>query len=66
MVAEVTGASESTVKAVLNGKRSSDSALGQTIQVADILLEEGLSKLLDEVKRVVSFPTNAPKTRTPK
>lgn len=53
MIAEVTGISENTIKAVRNGHRSKETTLGQKIEVAEILLEEGLNHLLKEVKRIL-------------
>ena len=52
-IAEAVGASESTVKAIRNGRRSAETDLGQRIQIADMLFEEGQNKLLEEVKRIV-------------
>lgn len=53
VVAEVVGCGVSTVSMVLNGKRNADTRVGQNIEVANMLLEEGFDKLVNEVKRVV-------------
>ena len=52
MVAEVVGCSLSMVKAVRNNQRSNETALGQRIEVAEILLQD---KLINEVKKLVQF-----------
>lgn len=49
------GCSESMVKAVRNGERSNETTLGQKIEVAEILLEDGVNNLLKEVKRILQF-----------
>lgn len=54
-IAETVGCSENTVKAVQNGQRSKETDLGQKIEVAEILLEDGINPLLAEVKRIVQF-----------
>lgn len=55
MIAGTVGCSESMVKAVRNGERSSETTLGQRIVVAEILLEEGINNLMKEVKRILQF-----------
>ena len=55
VVAEVVGCGVSTVSMVLRGQRNADTPLGQTIEVADMLLEEGYNKLINEVKMVVKL-----------
>jgi hypothetical protein len=55
MVAGVVGCSSSMVRQVRSGDRSQDTDLGQTIMVADILLEEGTNKLIQEVKRIIKI-----------
>lgn len=55
LISEVVECSPVTVKKVLNGARSQDTNLGQSIMIADMLLEEGMNKLINEVKRVVKF-----------
>ena len=50
LVAEVVNCSPSTVRQVLAGSRSRDTELGKTIVAANILLEQGMEKLILEVK----------------
>lgn len=54
-IAEAVNASESMVKKVRSGDRSNETDLGQRIQIAEMLIEEGENKLLQEVKRVVQI-----------
>lgn len=54
-IADTVGCSESMVKQVRNGQRNKDTSLGQKIEVAEILLEDGRNKLLAEVKRILQF-----------
>jgi hypothetical protein len=54
-VAEASGTSVSTVFSVRNGNRNKDGEKAQKIVVAEILLEEGTNKLINEVKRVVAL-----------
>ena len=55
-VAYTVGASKSTVKAIRNGNRSNETDLGQRVQIAEMLIEDGQNKLLEEVKRIVQIP----------
>lgn len=55
LIAEVVGCSKETVKKVRSGKRNADTDLGQSIQISEMLLKEGFTKLVDEVKRVIKF-----------
>lgn len=54
-IANAVGCSDSLVKAVRIGKRSNYSDAGQRIEVAEMLIDEGVNKLLAEVKKVVQF-----------
>ncbi|PZP39453.1 MAG: hypothetical protein DI598_19955 [Pseudopedobacter saltans] len=53
MIAHVIGCGKTTVSAVFNGKRSSDTDLAQRIEVAEMLLSEGVEKVIDDVRKVV-------------
>lgn len=55
VIAEVVECSPSMVRMVLRGVRNTDSDKGQQIEVADMLLEEGMNKLVNEVKKAVRF-----------
>lgn len=55
LIAEVVGCSGSLVRQVISGDRSNETSMGQRIEIADMLLEEGLNKLVTEVKRVVKI-----------
>lgn len=55
VISDVTDVPVSTVKAIRTGKRSNETATGQRVQVAEILINDGLNKLLAEVKRIVQF-----------
>jgi len=52
-VAEVVGCSTTTVKSIRQGKRSESTELGKKIKLADILLEQGSSALIQEVTKIV-------------
>ncbi len=56
VIAEITGSSVETVKSVLNGRRSKDTDAGQKIVLADMYMENGTNQLIEEVKRIVTFP----------
>lgn len=55
LVSEAVGCSTSLVRQVRSGERSGDTPTGQRIEIADMLLEEGLDKLVLEVKRIVTI-----------
>jgi hypothetical protein len=55
IISEVTGIPVNTVKAIRNGKRSKETNKGQKVEIAEMLIEEGTNKLIEEVKRVVKF-----------
>lgn len=55
VIAEVVGCSPSMVRMVIRGDRNTDSTKGQQIEVAKMLLEEGMNKLVNEVKRVITI-----------
>jgi len=55
VVAEVVGCGKSTVTMVLKGQRNPNTNTGQRIEVANMLLEEGMDKLVNEVKRIVKI-----------
>jgi hypothetical protein len=55
VVAEVVGCSKEMVTKVRSGRRNADTDKGQQIEVADMLLEEGMNKLVNEVKKLVRF-----------
>ncbi|TAN15155.1 MAG: hypothetical protein EPN37_10285 [Chitinophagaceae bacterium] len=55
LVAEVVGCSREYVGKVLQGKRKQDTEISENIMLADSLLEEGMNKLIEEVKRVVAL-----------
>jgi cyanate lyase len=57
MIAEASGTSESLVKKVFAGKRSQDTDAGQKVILAEMLLDEGQNKLMQEVKKLLN--TNA-------
>lgn len=53
VIADVVGCSLSTVKKVTTGGRSADTDLGTRIELADGLLEEGVNKVIADVKKIV-------------
>ncbi len=53
LVAEVVSCSSSTVRQVLAGSRSQNTELGKTIVAVNILLEQGMEKLILEVKTLI-------------
>ena len=54
VVAYCVGCGESTVVNVRAGIRADDTNIGQKIKIADELLIEGASLLMDEVKKAVN------------
>ena len=54
-IAEVSKTSPSMVRMVRNEARNTEKGAGLRVELAEMLLEEGVNKLLDEVKRVVNF-----------
>lgn len=60
-IAYTVGASKSTVKAIRIGGRSQETETGQRVMIAEMLIEEGTNKLLEEVKRIVQIPSPASK-----
>ena len=55
VVAGVVGCSSAAVRMIKSGKNTGYSDQAQRIQVAEMLLEEGANKLIEEVKRIVKF-----------
>lgn len=53
LVAEVVGCSTTMVSDVMNGNRNADTDLGTRIELADVLLEEGVNKVIADVKKIV-------------
>jgi 2'-5' RNA ligase len=54
-IAYVVNCSPNTVKAIRNDQRNTQTDLGQRIELAEILIEEGQNKLLEKVKELVQF-----------
>lgn len=54
-IAYVVSCSPNTVKAIRNNQRNDQTNLGQRIELAEILIEEGQNKLLEKVKELVQF-----------
>lgn len=55
LLAEVVECSDRMVRMVRSDARNADTTTGQKIEVADMLLEEGLNKLITEVKKIVKI-----------
>lgn len=55
LISECVECSPIMVRKVQNGERSADTELGQKIEVAEMLLEEGLSGLVTNVKKAISI-----------
>lgn len=55
LIAEVVDCSPRMVRMVRDEKRSADTTTGQKIEVADMLLEEGMNKLITEVIKIVNI-----------
>ncbi len=55
VIAEVVGCSPCTVVQVLNGKRSSDTYTGERIQVAQLILEEGIESVIVRAKSILQI-----------
>lgn len=53
MIAHVVGCGNSTVSSIFNGKRNPDTDLAQRIEVAEMLLSEGVEKAIEDVKKIV-------------
>lgn len=54
-VAEAVKCSESTVRSSRNGTRGNTGKVGQSIEIAELLLEEGVNQLIEAVKKVVKI-----------
>jgi len=54
VVAEVVGCAPCTVTQVLSGVRNSDTELGQKIQIANMVLEEGIESVIVKAKKTLS------------
>lgn len=52
LISEVSKAAPTTVRQVLSGDRSQETSIGQRIIISEMLLEEGINKLVEEVKKV--------------
>lgn len=52
LISEVSKAAPTTVRQVLRGERSQETSIGQRIMISEMLLEEGMNKLIEEVKKV--------------
>lgn len=52
-VAEVVGCSQAMVSDIKNNNRNNDTDLGTRIELADVLLEEGVEKVISDVKKIV-------------
>jgi len=55
VTAHIVGCAPTTVNAIRSGERSSKTPTGQRVILADTLLKEGVSALVDEVKKVVKL-----------